>query len=125
MFEIDGFNAGLIAHNVVDGGISDQVGEGECFGVLGTAEDTRLQGNTVVGVDSGFAVFGSLLMIGNTAAHNEWDGIVSGAGVTLARNTARHNGNLGINGEPGTIDGGGNRASGNGNPAQCVGVVCK
>jgi hypothetical protein len=42
----------------------------------------------------------------------------------VAGNTANNNGNLGILAVPGTIDGGGNNASGNGNPAQCVGVSC-
>ena len=30
----------------------------------------------------------------------------------------------GIEAVPGVTDGGGNRASGNGQPAQCLGVVC-
>jgi hypothetical protein len=45
--------------------------------------------------------------------------------VTLAKNTANYNGDLGIEGEPNTIDGGGNKAKGNGNPLQCVNVFCK
>jgi hypothetical protein len=35
-----------------------------------------------------------------------------------------HNGDLGIEAAPGA-DGGGNKASGNGNPLQCVNVVCR
>jgi hypothetical protein len=42
------------------------------------------------------------------------------AGTTLTRDKSFANGNLGF----GTIDGGGNLAHGNGNPAQCTGVVC-
>jgi parallel beta-helix repeat protein len=42
----------------------------------------------------------------------------------LARNEARRNGDLGIKASGGVIDGGGNRASGNGDPRQCVNVTC-
>jgi Periplasmic copper-binding protein (NosD) len=45
--------------------------------------------------------------------------------ATLTRNTANNNFDLGIEAVPGTIDGGGNKASGNGNPAQCLNVACK
>jgi Right handed beta helix region len=51
-------------------------------------------------------------------------GIVA-AGATVSRNRADHNAEYGIYAVPGTIDGGGNRAKQNGNPAQCVGVRCK
>jgi hypothetical protein len=50
-------------------------------------------------------------------------GIVA-AGTTVSRNRADHNAEYGIYAVPGTIDGGGNRAKHNGNPAQCVGVRC-
>lgn len=44
-------------------------------------------------------------------------------GVTIAGNVSVSNSDLGIE-APDVIDGGGNRASGNGNPLECVGVVC-
>jgi len=44
--------------------------------------------------------------------------------TTLTRNLALHNTDLGIEAVPGVTDGGGNRARGNGNPAQCTGVAC-
>ena len=44
---------------------------------------------------------------------------------TLSRNFAGFNGDLGIEAVPGVIDGGGNKAKGNGNPLQCVNVTCK
>jgi hypothetical protein len=40
-------------------------------------------------------------------------------------NTANDNTDLGIEAVPGVIDGGGNKASGNGNPAQCLNVRCR
>jgi parallel beta-helix repeat protein len=45
-------------------------------------------------------------------------------GTTLRRDLAFHNGDLGIEAVAGTLDGGGNKAHGNGNPAQCAGVSC-
>jgi parallel beta-helix repeat protein len=53
----------------------------------------------------------------------------SGIGVgspstKLTKNRAVRNGRLGIEAVEGVIDGGGNRASGNGDPRQCVNVTC-
>jgi parallel beta-helix repeat protein len=54
------------------------------------------------------------------------DGIgVESTSTTLTRNTANRNHDLGIEAVPGVSDGGGNKARGNGNPAQCTNVVCK
>jgi len=62
---------------------------------------------------------------GNTASENGDDGIrVDAAETTLTRNTANFNHDLGIEAVPGVIDGGGNRARGNGNPLQCTNVAC-
>jgi len=53
------------------------------------------------------------------------DGIdVESSETTLTRNRAYRNQDLGIEAVPGVRDGGGNRAGGNGNPAQCTNVVC-
>ena len=53
------------------------------------------------------------------------DGIrVEAPGTIIRRNVAVNNSDLGIDAVAGVIDGGGNRASGNGNPLQCVNVVC-
>jgi hypothetical protein len=53
------------------------------------------------------------------------DGIdVDAVGTYLEGNRANDNGDLGIEAVPGVVDGGGNRASGNGNGLQCTGVVC-
>lgn len=64
-------------------------------------------------------------LVDNTANANNGDGIhVSKAVHTLQGNTARNNGGWGVFADPGNVDGGGNRASGNGQAAQCAGVVC-
>jgi parallel beta-helix repeat protein len=45
--------------------------------------------------------------------------------LTLTSNIANQNGNLGIQAPIGVIDGGGNKASSNGNPLQCLNIECK
>jgi parallel beta-helix repeat protein len=53
------------------------------------------------------------------------DGIhVDDPGTTIAANRANDNADYGIQAVSGVIDGGGNTASGNGNPLQCLNVVC-
>jgi large repetitive protein len=89
----------VISHNVANSKFSD--------GILvnGDATETLLERNTANG--------------------NGHDGIdVSAAGTTLTRNTANFSHELGIEAVPGVIDGGGNRAGGNGNPLQCTNVTC-
>lgn len=62
----------------------------------------------------------------NLANQNADDGIdVDSAATTLTKNTANRNDDLGIEAVPGVIDGGGNKAHGNGNPLQCTNVFCK
>jgi len=64
-------------------------------------------------------------LTGNTASGGPFDGIdVLTPGNRLLGNVTRDNAALGVNAVSRTIDGGGNRASGNGDPRQCVGVRC-
>ena len=57
---------------------------------------------------------------------NDGDGIeVQSAGARLRDNRAQTNGIFGIRAVPGVVDLGGNSASGNGNPLQCVNVFCQ
>jgi parallel beta-helix repeat protein len=64
-------------------------------------------------------------LVRNVANQNGADGIdVDDPATTLTRNTANDNEDLGIEAVPGVTDGGGNRASGNGNRAQCTNVSC-
>jgi parallel beta-helix repeat protein len=65
------------------------------------------------------------LIQGNRASAAGDDGLdVESAATKLTRNTANRNHDLGIEAVHGVTDGGGNKASGNGNPAQCTNVVC-
>lgn len=67
-----------------------------------------------------------VLVQGNAANQNGDDGIdVQTPGTSIARNTANSNTDLGIEAVEGVMDGGGNTAFGNGNPFQCLNVVCK
>jgi parallel beta-helix repeat protein len=62
---------------------------------------------------------------GNHAHGNDGDGIeVQGTETRITDNTADANGDFGIDAVAGVIDGGGNMASGNGNPLQCRNVFC-
>jgi parallel beta-helix repeat protein len=65
------------------------------------------------------------LIQGNVAFLNGDDGIdAQDPATTISRNSASRNLDLGIEAVEGITDGGGNRAEGNGNPAQCVNVAC-
>ena len=125
--EVDnGANPGLIADNVVAGSWSDGI-------LLGWGAGAGRPGQAPPGI----------IVRGNQVTSNGGDGIrVSLAptqaytgvpiNVTLTGNRAYANGNWGIE-SPGTIpaqnvyvtDGGGNLAAGNGQPAQCLNVVCR
>ena len=97
--------------NTVAGNVIDRSG-GPCEACLG-------HGIAVVSGD------GNLLKA-NLVTRSAVDGInVEAAGTTLALNVALHNGDHGIEAIAGVRDGGGNRASGNGNAAQCAGVSCR
>ncbi|MEO3974717.1 NosD domain-containing protein [Streptomyces sp. CAU 1734] len=64
-------------------------------------------------------------LVGNIATANKGDGIHVAKNVhTLRANVTRSNGGWGIIADPANVDGGTNKASGNGQAAQCTGVVC-
>jgi parallel beta-helix repeat protein len=68
------------------------------------------------------------VLIDNAALDNHGDGIRVGDGQTanlLRGNRADRNTRLGIDAAPGTIDGGGNRGTRNGDSRPCVGVACR
>jgi large repetitive protein len=61
----------------------------------------------------------------NVAKGSGDDGFdIESSSTTLTSNRAVNNGDLGINAVLGVNDGGGNRAHGNGNPLQCLNIVC-
>jgi parallel beta-helix repeat protein len=50
---------------------------------------------------------------------------IGSSSSTITENRATRNSGLGIRAVEGVVDGGGNRASGNGDPRQCVNVACR
>ena len=88
-----------------------------------------LAGNDVVSDTDGILVKAAAsrtIVARNTANGSGDDGIdVESARTTLWRNKANRNGDLGIEAVPGVHDAGGNRATGNGNPLQCLNVACR
>lgn len=98
--------------------------------VFSNSMNNRLEKNVVLGTRLGDGIIVAADSSGtqitrNVANDNADDGIdVDNPATTVTQNTANDNADLGIEAVPGTTDGGGNRASGNGNPAQCTGVSC-
>jgi hypothetical protein len=85
--------------------------------------------NAVDGIHLGGEVKSSVVE-GNVASSNGDDGIEvfeiePDRPNAVARNLATYNGDLGIEAVAGTVDGGGNRAFGNGNPLECLNIECK
>jgi hypothetical protein len=90
--------------------------------------DGQLDPDTRVGLFGGILVRPEArraLVQANVVLRTAGDGIrVDSPATTITGNVANDNFDYGIEAVPGVTDGGGNRASGNGNPAQCLGVVC-
>jgi len=114
--------AGNGLHGIhLDGGIGP-------YGPSATMHDNRVTRNSVDGIRVVNAY--RTVIERNRTERNGDDGVdiditFDFISSLVGRNVASFNGDLGIEADAGTIDGGGNRARGNGNPAQCVGVSCK
>jgi parallel beta-helix repeat protein len=113
---VDGCPGGSL---VVGGGANNEVVGNEAFGAW-TYIETDVQDGIRIGP------FTSGTLVENNFVHdNDDDGIdVRGAGTRLKDNRAHDNGDFGIDAVAGVTDGGGNTASGNGNPLQCRNVFC-
>jgi large repetitive protein len=125
--QMDGSSRNLIQSNTASEttGIGIELGGGS-FGnklVQNTANANAAQGIYIA--DETLTEPANLLDR-NTATQNMSDGIATAkGGHLLIANVTRDNKGWGINAAPGTIDGGDNRASGNGESAQCLGIVCR
>jgi parallel beta-helix repeat protein len=121
-----------VAHNTVSSFESSGI-------LLDSGSDNTITENTVSDTyDSGIIVRGGSLRttvednlarragISRYGTPNpESDGIqVEDPATVIADNRANRNADFGIQAVPGVVDGGGNTASGNGNPLQCLNVVC-
>lgn len=100
-----------------------------CAICLPLSAESAIERNLVTGVPYGVGSTGIRASGEGLVARNRVErvaiGIAALESVTLTRNTANDNVNLGIEAEPSVIDGGGNRAKGNGNPLQCLNVFCR
>ena len=118
----------LVAKNVVTDTRRAGIRLGIPHPFLGGAHNT-VRGNLVKSsrVD-GFLVNAKdnrSLLKHNTARGARDDGFdIQSRTATLTRNRARRNRDLGIAAVRGVIDGGGNQASGNGDPRQCTHIAC-
>ena len=90
--------------------------------------DGLVRANLLVGNGDGILVERNAVdsvLAENRARRNRGDGIeVRRPATTLTDNRANRNGHLGIDAVTNVRDGGGNRARDNGNPLQCVGLLC-
>jgi parallel beta-helix repeat protein len=125
---LDGADDNRLERNAVSGGKGpgifvttlESAGTSDRNVVAHNAANSRLSDGILV--DAGAT---GTLLERNKANGNGDDGIeVDALGTTVTRNTANDNRDLGIEAVPGVIDGGGNRASGNGNVLQCTNVAC-
>jgi hypothetical protein len=126
-------NGNVIKENIARGGIGGNI-------VVASGADNKLLENEVFnnafpsqpgtfdsegdGIFVGALTAGTIVR-GNHTHDNDGDGIeVQGVETRITDNTADANGDFGIDGVSGVTDGGGNMASGNGNPLQCRNVFC-
>jgi hypothetical protein len=130
---LEGGEGNLIARNRVDRTLSDGIRiaafEPDTPTVDNVVRDNRVRDATIDGFSIATAGDGTVsdtLLKQNSAIGSGDDGFdVRSAATSLTSNTANHNYDLGIEAVPGVTDGGGNKASGNGNPLQCTNVFCK
>jgi parallel beta-helix repeat protein len=128
---LDAIRLGLSADNF----ISKNTLSGNVFGI-GVADSSteNLVEKNVIRDTRGFGIAVFSNSDSNRLEKNDVQRTSQGDGINVStdsdltlilKNLANDNGDLGIEAAAGTTrDGGGNRASGNGNPAQCVGVSC-
>ncbi|HEV3378993.1 MAG TPA: right-handed parallel beta-helix repeat-containing protein, partial [Thermoleophilaceae bacterium] len=135
--DLAGSSDNTIEGNDADGndGTGIEIGSGSLRNrIVGNEASNTMSDGIVVEGDAldpitGRPLHGNLVE-GNEASNNRSDGIVVAAGHTVRGNSAHHNlgwgihGEEGVAGDAGTVDGGANTASGNGEPLQCAGVVC-
>jgi large repetitive protein len=124
---VDGGDHNVIARNSAQDSERDaiRVGCPRCGVVVGNAvRRNRIRGAGEDGVRVDNAKH-TLLKRNHAFGAND-DGLDANSPTTkFIRNEARRNGDLGIDAVREVIDGGGNKASGNGDPRQCTNVACR
>jgi parallel beta-helix repeat protein len=113
--------------NVVEGNVTSR-----CAIVVFSGDANIMRANSISNGGDDYSGDGLRIEAGSTntlvednVATRRADGIHVEAPGTLVRgNIVNYNRDYGIEAVEGVIDGGGNRASGNGNPLQCLNIVC-
>ena len=124
------FSAGIVVERSSADEVIRNFTSGNSVGILlSEAVGVRVVGNRVSRADEdGIRVdpnSDDTVLRRNTSDRNGDDGIdIESPGTTVTQNSANSNFDFGIEAIAGVIDGGGNSASGNGNPEQCLNVAC-
>lgn len=114
----------VISGILIDGGIQIERDSDDTVIVKNVSSNNSTNG-ILVEPAGGNAPIGTVLDR-NLTEHNTGNGIdVQSSSATFIKNEANNNGDYGIRALSGVTDGGGNRAAGNGNPAQCLNVTCE
>lgn len=126
---LDGADANIISHNHVAGGRGPALLVTKLDSAT-DADENDLTRNVALRNSSDGIVVGigasRTKVRRNVALANGDDGIdIESTSTTLTANVTKRNKDLGIEAVDGVIDGGGNRASANGNALQCTAVVCR
>jgi large repetitive protein len=123
-------SSNVITKNDVVGALRDGIRVGDEFSMLSpnnVITRNRVVGSALDGVWVRERGPGTLIAR-NVTSRNGDDGIDldrAGSGTTVTRNKANNNGDFGITASSTAVDGGRNKARGNGNPLQCLNVFCK
>ena len=122
--EVDGGNQNVIARNSVRATGDDAISLGFAPVVGSVVRRNHLRGAGEDGVHVHHKAKHTHLRRNHVFGAKD-DGLdVNKSKTKVTRNEARRNGDLGIEAVRGVIDGGGNRARGNGDPRQCTHIVC-
>jgi parallel beta-helix repeat protein len=114
----------IVRFNTAGGNANVGIFVSDAVGTIVRGNVTSSNDSGADGIHVGAAASGTVVR-DNTSNGNGDDGIdVDSPSTRILGNTAGGNGDLGIEAVPGVVDGGGNRATGNANPAQCTGVTC-
>jgi parallel beta-helix repeat protein len=124
---VDSSDRNLLSLNRVSGGGDGVLVAGSGNTVAGNVVDRSVGGcETCSGWGIGVTAGTGNVVRANAVSRSAADGInVAAPSTWIGLNSALKNGGLGISAVAGVVDGGRNRASGNANAAQCVGVKCR
>jgi parallel beta-helix repeat protein len=126
---LDGADRNTVVHNTLSGVRGPAIYVVQLDGASAAEGNVISHNRATSGGNDGILIgdgSSDTLVDHNAAYGSGHDGIeVTSPATTLTANTAFDNHDLGIEAVPGVTDGGGNRAFENGNPLQCLNIVCR